>query len=84
MTNNLSPRGPSYLGRSEYIGAEVPIDDEPNAPQSSIATMSDRDAKILEIQRVWSLPPRSIRESLLDGFWQRCYPWTPIVEIQFL
>lgn len=79
-TSSFPPTGVSYLGRSEYIGADVPIDDEPDEPKTSITTMSERDIEVLTIQQVWDLPPRSIMETLLDSFWTRCYPWTPIVE----
>lgn len=75
----------SYLGRSSYIAVDVPLDDEeaPEIPQN-LQTLNDRDLEVLSIQRVFELPPRAIRESLIDHFWARCWPWTPIVERSWL
>ncbi|KAF2399460.1 hypothetical protein EJ06DRAFT_478378 [Trichodelitschia bisporula] len=70
----------SYLGRSEYISNEVPIDDEADAAQHLARTLSEKDMEILQHQRVFELPERAIRESLIDAFWSRCWPWTPMVE----
>jgi hypothetical protein len=75
-----TPASVSYLGRSEYIGDNVQIDDEEEAPPHSTRDLSDKDMEILQMQRVFELPARSIRESLIDSFWTRCWPWTPIVE----
>ncbi|KAF1809370.1 hypothetical protein P152DRAFT_403475 [Eremomyces bilateralis CBS 781.70] len=75
----------SYLGRSSYIAVDVPLDDEeaPEIPQN-FQTLNDRDVEVLGIQRVFELPPRAIRESLIDHFWERCWPWTPIVDRSWL
>lgn len=67
----------SYLGRSEYIEA---INDEEEAPPHSDRRLSAQDLKILEIQGAFEMPIRAYRESLIDHFWTRCWPWTPIVE----
>jgi hypothetical protein len=74
----------SYLGRSEYIGDDVPINDEEDAPPHSTRGLSEKDMEILQVQNVFNLPTRPVRESLIDSFWTRCYPWTPIVERQWL
>jgi hypothetical protein len=74
----------SYLERSKYIGDNVPIDDEEEAPPHSTRDLSEKDMEILHIQKVFELPARPIRESLLDSFWKRCWPWTPMVERSWL
>jgi hypothetical protein len=74
----------SYLGRSEYIGDDVPINDEEDAPPHSTRGLSEKDLEILQVQKVFDLPARPVRESLIDSFWTRCYPWTPIVDRQWV
>jgi hypothetical protein len=70
----------SYLGRLEYLRGEVPVNDDAGVPDKVPHRLSESDVTILKVQRVADLPPRAIREGLLDAFWTRCYPWTPVVE----
>ncbi len=70
----------SYLGRGEYISNDVPIDGEGDAPEQVARVLSQQDRQVLQIQQCFELPPRAVRDSLIDNFWQRCWPWTPIVE----
>lgn len=69
----------SYLGRLEYLRNDVPVNDDAGLP-NKVASLSETDLEILRVQRVSELPPRAVRESLMDAFWTRCYPWTPVVE----
>lgn len=41
---------------------------------------SETYQKYLRELRAFDLPPRSVRDSLVSGFTQRCYPWMPIVD----
>lgn len=75
-----TPNSVSYLGRLEYLRGEVPVNDDAGVPDKVPHRLSESDVTILKVQRVADLPPRAIRESLLDAFWTRCYPWTPVVE----
>lgn len=70
----------SYLGRLEYLRNDVPVNEDAGLPGKMPHRLSDIDVEILRVQRVSELPPRAIRESLLDAFWTRCYPWSPVVE----
>ncbi|KAH7357669.1 hypothetical protein BKA66DRAFT_243799 [Pyrenochaeta sp. MPI-SDFR-AT-0127] len=70
----------SYLGRLEYLRNDVPVNEDAGLPGKMPHRLSDTDMEILRVQRVTELPPRAIRESLLDAFWTRCYPWSPVVE----
>jgi hypothetical protein len=70
----------SYLGRLEYLRGEVPVNDDAGIPDKVPHRLSESDVAILRVQRVTDLPPRAIRESLMDAFWTRCAPWTPVVE----
>jgi hypothetical protein len=74
----------SYLGRLEYLRNDVPVNEDPELPSKIPHRISETDMEILRIQRVSELPPRAVRESLLDAFWIRCYPWTPVVERSWL
>lgn len=71
---------PSYLGRLEYLRGEVPVNDDAGVPDKVPHRLSETDIEILRVQNVMNLPPRAIRESLMDAFWTRCYPWSPVVE----
>ena len=76
-----SSQNQSYLGRSEYIGGDVQIDEDIATDYQPIqgGTISEADIKILQMQQAFSLPPQSIRNSLIDNFMTRCSPWMPIV-----
>ncbi|KAL2847369.1 fungal-specific transcription factor domain-containing protein [Aspergillus pseudodeflectus] len=45
---------------------------------------TDDDAQLLRLQRAFNMPPRAVRESLIDTFMKRCAPWMPIVERSWL
>lgn len=79
-SNYKASRSVSYLGRLEYLRGEVPVNDDAGLPDKVPRRLSDTDIEILRVQRVMDLPPRAIRESLMDAFWTRCYPWSPVVE----
>lgn len=81
-----TPSTTSYLGRSEYITHDVPIDEDSAAQYHTGAAqeLSPADMKTLEALHAFDLPPRPIREALIDSFMTYCQPWTPIVERTFL
>ncbi|KAJ4294351.1 hypothetical protein N0V90_008041 [Kalmusia sp. IMI 367209] len=74
----------SYLGRLEYLRNDVPVNDDAGLPNKMPRKLTDTDLAILRAQRVDELPPRAIRDSLIDAFWTRCYPWTPVVDRTWL
>ena len=76
----------SYLGRSEYMSGHAPIDEERERTglYQSIQMSCETDMDILRMQKVFDLPPRSVRDTLIESFWQHCYPWTPIVDRSWL
>ncbi|KAF2417643.1 hypothetical protein EJ08DRAFT_703357 [Tothia fuscella] len=79
-STSYTPTNVSYLERSKYIGDNVAIDDAEEAPPHSTRDLNENDMQILHMQNAFVLPARSVRDSLLDSFWSRCWPWTPIVE----
>jgi hypothetical protein len=70
----------SYLGRLEYLRNDVPVSDDAGLPNKAPHRLSTTDMDLLQVQRVADLPPMHVRESLMEAFWARCYPWTPIVQ----
>ncbi|EQL35447.1 C6 transcription factor [Blastomyces gilchristii SLH14081] len=73
----------SYLGRSEYISSIVPIDEEDARKyhvEHDSAAPSEAYQKFLHELRAFDLPPRSVRDSLITNFLERCHPWMPIVD----
>ncbi|KAL1956464.1 hypothetical protein VTO42DRAFT_7262 [Malbranchea cinnamomea] len=76
-----SPSG-SYLGRAEYIGGIVPIDEE-DAKRYHVGhndAPSETYQKYLRELKAFDLPPRSVRQGLVANFMERCQPWMPIVD----
>ncbi|PGH02251.1 hypothetical protein AJ80_08876, partial [Polytolypa hystricis UAMH7299] len=76
----------SFLGRSEYIGGDLPINEDQAKSYPAVATesLSPEDIRILQLQHAFDLPPRSVREGLIDAFMKRCAPWMPILERSWL
>lgn len=80
-----SPQG--FLGRSEYLGAELReheesvVDGNAELPHSFL---TEDDIKVLQIRKAFDLPPRSICESLTATFIAKCNPWMPVVSPQTL
>lgn len=72
----------SYLGRAEYVSGTVPIDEE-DAKQYSAGhetSLPELDQKFLTDLHAFNLPARSVNDSLVAHFMERCYPWMPIVD----
>ncbi|OAX78986.1 hypothetical protein ACJ72_06702 [Emergomyces africanus] len=81
-----NPGTSSFLGRSEYLGGEVPINEDQAKSYPAVATesLTEEDIRILQLQHAFDLPPRAVREGLIDAFMKRCAPWMPIVERSWL
>jgi hypothetical protein len=80
IENDTSPG--SYLGRAEYVNGTVPIDEEDAKRYSSghETALPELDRKFLLDSHAFELPARSVRESLISQFMDKCYPWMPIIE----
>ncbi|KAF4473037.1 Acyl- dehydrogenase [Fusarium albosuccineum] len=76
----------SYVGRSEYIGCQVPFNEDTVVSQRNANGehgLPDLDIKYLRLRKVFDIPPRSIRESLIDAFMERGF-WVRIgVELAY-
>ncbi|KAL2867248.1 Zn(II)2Cys6 transcription factor [Aspergillus lucknowensis] len=75
-----------YMERNDYFRDEESIHHDEGAPlpipEAEIPTYDDE--QLLRLQRAFDMPPRAIRESLIDTFMTRCAPWMPIVERSWL
>lgn len=76
------PSEDTYVGRSYYIAQDTPIDETRARAYASRgeAPLSETELKTLDLWTSFELPPRSVRQSLIDTYMQRCYPWTPILK----
>ncbi|WEW59620.1 hypothetical protein PRK78_005098 [Emydomyces testavorans] len=76
----------TFLGRSEHIRGEVPFNEDRAGSYPAVVTesLTEEDLRILHLQHAFDLPPRAVRESLIDTFMKRCSPWMPIVERSWL
>lgn len=73
----------TYIGRSHYADAESCIDEVSarSYPASAKEEMSTAEVKTLELWGSFGLPPRSVRQSLIETFMQYCYPWMPTLSL---
>ena len=79
----------SYVGRSDYLSTQIPFTEDTTVPQknnppSRENELADLDLQFLTLRKALELPPRAIRESLIDAFMEHCHPWMPIVERRWL
>jgi hypothetical protein len=79
--NGHTEAASAYLGRSEYLGGDFPIDEDLAKRYEPInCTVSEADMKTLYIHQAFDIPSRLIRSSLIDSFMTTCSPWMPVVE----
>lgn len=70
------------MGREEYLPGSVPAGEVPAA--SSDRRSSNADMGMLRQQKAFEIPPRHVRDALIDSFMQFCEPWTPIIDQAWL
>lgn len=73
----------TYMGREEYLPGSVP-GDKNETPAHANPASSSADKEMLRPQNAFQLPPKVVRDGLVDSFMQFCDPWTPIVEQDWL
>ncbi|KAL3486780.1 hypothetical protein BJX62DRAFT_228498 [Aspergillus germanicus] len=72
-----------FMERNDYFrGTDSIHDVSLQIPTAEVLT--DDDAQLLRLQRAFDMPPRAVRDSLIDVFMKRCAPWMPIVERTWL
>lgn len=75
---------PTFIGRDHYIREDEQID-ETTARAFHASTprdVSDLVAQTLRLWKTFEVPTKSARNSLVDSYHRRCFPWTPVLERQ--
>ncbi|RFU72187.1 transcription factor, partial [Trichoderma arundinaceum] len=69
-----------YMERSAYIAPDKFRGQDGSEINYIVPLPSDITRKVAKLQKAFEIPPRAIRESLLEKFWTYCYSWDPIVD----
>jgi hypothetical protein len=74
------------MARSRYFDDTVAINEDQarSYPTGDADGPTEDDIQLLRLQGAFDLPPRAIREGLINTFMERCSPWMPIVERSWL
>ncbi|KAJ6072072.1 hypothetical protein N7499_010086 [Penicillium canescens] len=77
---------PSFMARSRYFDDTVAINEDQarSYPTGEADGPTEDDIQLLRLQGAFELPPRSIRDGLINTFMERCSPWMPIIERSWL
>lgn len=77
----------AYRGRDRYLGRHVSFDEAISTPpQANLneSRLSPADLQLLTQQGAFQLPPKPVQNEYIAAFMRFCYPWTPIVEPEWL
>jgi hypothetical protein len=75
----------SYIGRDAYLDGSIPVsEDTTNVSTQTHSGLSEIDMQVLHMYKAFEMPPRSVRNSLIDKFMEYCLPWMPIVDRRWL
>ncbi|CAI7627314.1 unnamed protein product [Penicillium glandicola] len=74
------------MARSRYFDDAVEINEDQarSYPEGDADGPTEDDIQLLRLQGAFDLPPRAIREGLINTFMERCSPWMPIIERSWL
>ncbi|KAJ5749259.1 uncharacterized protein N7511_010955 [Penicillium nucicola] len=77
---------PSFMARSRYFDDTVAINEDQarSYPTGEADGPTEDDIHILQLQGAFELPPRHVRQGLINTFMERCSPWMPIIERSWL
>ncbi|KAJ5692909.1 hypothetical protein N7462_002332 [Penicillium macrosclerotiorum] len=81
-----SSRSLSFMARSRYFEDTVVINEDQarSYPIGDADGPSEDDLQLLRLQGAFKLPPRAVRDGLINTFMERCAPWMPIIERNWL
>ncbi|KAJ5103550.1 hypothetical protein N7532_004079 [Penicillium argentinense] len=76
----------SFLARSRYFDDAMVINEDQARSYSTADAdgPTEDDIQLLQLQRAFDLPPRAVRDGLINTFMEKCSPWMPIVERSWL
>lgn len=74
------------MARSRYFEDTVVINEDQagSYPTGDADGPNEDDIQILRLQGAFELPPRAIRDGLINTFMEKCSPWMPIIERSWL
>ncbi|OAL34546.1 hypothetical protein AYO20_06176 [Fonsecaea nubica] len=71
----------SYLSRRAVLGDDFPgLDYSHGGRQPYEHTLSESDMKVLELYNAFDLPPIPVRQVFIEIFYEKCWPWMPVVD----
>jgi len=76
-------RNAAFLSRSAILGDDFPNIDHahPDRSEDELELLSI-DTETLERLDVFTLPELPLRQSLYEAFVERCWPWTPVLDLK--
>ncbi|KAJ5092907.1 hypothetical protein N7456_008768 [Penicillium angulare] len=76
----------SFMARSRYFEDSVVINEDQarSYPIGGSDGPTEDDIQILRLQGAFELPPRAVKEGLINTFMEKCSPWMPIIERNWL
>ncbi|KAJ5240067.1 hypothetical protein N7468_004686 [Penicillium chermesinum] len=82
MNPYSSESGRSFMARSRYFEDTVVINEDQarSHPIGDAGGPTEDDIQLLRLQGAFELPPRSIKDGLINTFMEKCSPWMPIIE----
>ncbi|KAK2779477.1 hypothetical protein FQN53_001373 [Emmonsiellopsis sp. PD_33] len=78
-------RNASFINRSAVLLDDIPgLDHSNGSSKEKNFQLSEREMKVLELYNAFDLPPVAIRQSLVEAFFERCWTWMPVVDLECL
>lgn len=76
----------TFMARSRYFDDTLIINEDQarSYPVGDADGPTEDDHQLLRLQGAFELPPRAVRDGLINTFMERCSPWMPIVERSWL
>ncbi|PGG96860.1 hypothetical protein AJ79_09422 [Helicocarpus griseus UAMH5409] len=76
-------RNSSFINRSTILLDDIPgLDHSSDCSKENNYQVSEREMKVLRLYNAFDLPPVPIRQSLVEAFFERCWTWMPVVDIE--
>ncbi|KIW30222.1 uncharacterized protein PV07_05981 [Cladophialophora immunda] len=73
----------TFVGRGAYLAAPGGHMDEDEPPPNDVPSVFEQtSAEIFRLQKALDVPPRVVRDVLLESYWRHCHPWMPVVNNQ--
>lgn len=70
----------TYVGRGAYLEPGGHMEEDEPFCDDVASVFDETSAEILRLQKALDMPPRVVREVLLESYWKYCHPWTPVID----